>query len=342
MCRERGCGELEGTLAEQLQQVVNFLRAMEMRCVQCQVRLVGTCPQCHLGWCTLCQQAEEKCDVYSAPMPPVTNFGAANEEYHTQGLKDKRMKGAEVIASVNMHQLGENFVERECDVRRRTTVNGQAAAPGESLEFLAQIRGWQSEARKQRRDQLLQLKPIGLRAALTCAAGTDIFFIPLAHFAKVTPEHGDEGWWYQVQSVIWCRECQRCGGRQEQAGFELKEWHKDQPAMCARCSPGRRDEHRGARNERRANGMGRVSTTKRGCPEQPMGEGSSLGIHCLSLTWTRRRGLNGVRACTGCVCLQHPLSMLDESTTSVGAKWCIPYRKSRHFSTLNQTMYDVG
>ena len=67
---------------------------------------------------------------------------AANEEYHTPGLKDKRMKGAEAIASVNMHQLGENFVEYVCDVRRRITVNDQAAAPGESLEFLAQIRRW--------------------------------------------------------------------------------------------------------------------------------------------------------------------------------------------------------
>jgi len=69
------------------------------------------------------------------------------------------------------------------DVRTRATVNGKAAAPGELLEFLAQIRGWQSEARKQRRDQLLQL----------------------IHFARETPELDDEGWRYQVRSVIWCR-----------------------------------------------------------------------------------------------------------------------------------------
>ena len=30
---ERGCSELEGTLTAQLQQVVNYLRAMEIRCV---------------------------------------------------------------------------------------------------------------------------------------------------------------------------------------------------------------------------------------------------------------------------------------------------------------------
>jgi hypothetical protein len=62
-----------------------------------------------------------------------------------------------------MHQLGVNFVERVLDVRRRHTDDGKAAAPGESLEFLAQIRGWQSEERKKRKAQLLQLNDIGLR-----------------------------------------------------------------------------------------------------------------------------------------------------------------------------------
>jgi hypothetical protein len=53
-----------------------------------------------------------------------------------------------------MHRLGESFVEKVSDVRRRATDDGEAISPGESLEFLAHIRGWQSEARKQRRDQL--------------------------------------------------------------------------------------------------------------------------------------------------------------------------------------------
>jgi hypothetical protein len=50
---ERGCSKLEGTLTDQLRQVVNYLRSMEVRCVRYQVRQVGTCRQCHLGWCTL-------------------------------------------------------------------------------------------------------------------------------------------------------------------------------------------------------------------------------------------------------------------------------------------------
>ena len=75
------------------------------------------------------------------------------------------------VVSVNMRRLGESFVEKVSDVR-----------------------GWQSEARKQPRDKLLQLdSDIGLRVALTGAAGADIFFIPEIHFAGETPELDDEG-----------------------------------------------------------------------------------------------------------------------------------------------------
>jgi hypothetical protein len=42
-----------------------------------------------------------------------------------------RKKGVEAIRSVNMHQLGVNFVERVLDVRRRHTDDGKAAVPGE-------------------------------------------------------------------------------------------------------------------------------------------------------------------------------------------------------------------
>jgi hypothetical protein len=65
---ERGCSKLEGTLTDQLQLVVTYLRVMEIRCVRCQVRQAGTCRQCHLGWCTLCQQEKEECDVCSVPI----------------------------------------------------------------------------------------------------------------------------------------------------------------------------------------------------------------------------------------------------------------------------------
>ena len=135
---ERGCSKLQGTLTGQLQQVVNYLRAMEVRCVRCQVRQAGTCRQCHLGWCTLCQQEKGECDVCSVSITLTTNPGAEGEKSYTQRSQAKGMKGAEGV-SVNMHRLGESFVEKVSDVRRRATVDGKAAAPGESMKFLAHI-----------------------------------------------------------------------------------------------------------------------------------------------------------------------------------------------------------
>jgi hypothetical protein len=151
--------------------VVNYLRTMEIRCVRCQVRQAGTCRKCQLGWCTLCQQDKEECDVCSAPLTLTTDPRGGSAKSYAQRSQAKGTRGA-VVTSVYMHKLGESFVEKVSDVRRRATVDGKAAAPGESLEFLAHIRGWQSKARRQRRDQLLQLGSIGLRVALegTCSS----------------------------------------------------------------------------------------------------------------------------------------------------------------------------
>jgi len=86
---ERGRSKLEGTLTDQLQQVVNYLRAMEIRCARCQVRQAGTCRQCHLGWCTLCQQEKGECDVCSVPITLTTNPGAGGAKSYAQRSQAK-------------------------------------------------------------------------------------------------------------------------------------------------------------------------------------------------------------------------------------------------------------
>jgi hypothetical protein len=65
---EKGCGKLAGTPADQFHLVVTYLRVMETRYVRCQVRQAGSCRQCHLEWCTHCQQEREECDVCSVPI----------------------------------------------------------------------------------------------------------------------------------------------------------------------------------------------------------------------------------------------------------------------------------
>ena len=191
-------------------------------------------------------------------------------------------KGAEVV-SVNMHRLGESFVEKVSDVRRRATVDGKAAVPGESLEFLAHIRGWQSEARKQRRDQLLHLNDTGLRVSLTRAAGADIFFIPEVHLARETPELDDEGWRYQVRSVIWCRECRygRSSGaesvenvefaRSKRSSNKMKGTKSSLPYAFGVSLERTRKGLPQVGKEKRANGSKTPPIPRRGDPEQPMG-----------------------------------------------------------------------
>jgi hypothetical protein len=178
---ERGCGELEGTLTDQRQLVVSYMRAMEVGCAKCQVRYMGRCQQCQLKWCTLCQQDKEECDVCGVPLTFTADLGASGAKASTQRPAN-RLRDAEVTI-VNMHRLGESFVEKVIDVRSRVTTDGKAAAPGESLEFMALIQGWQSEARRERREQLLRLNDIGLKVALEHAKVKDVFFIPEVHFA---------------------------------------------------------------------------------------------------------------------------------------------------------------
>jgi len=149
------------------------------------------------------------------PLTLTAGLGVSRSKVSTERPRAKWLRDAEVT-SVNMYRLGESFVEKVSDVRRRVTVDGKARAPGESLEFLALIQGWQSEVRGKRREQLLRLNDIGLRVALENATEKDIFFIPEVHFAGEKPMLADDdGWWYQVRSVIWCRACRKCRVRKE-------------------------------------------------------------------------------------------------------------------------------
>jgi hypothetical protein len=249
----------------------------------------------------------------------------------------------EAIRSVNMHQLGVNFVERVLDVRRRHTDGGKAAAPGESLEFIAQIRGLQSEERKKRKAQLLQLNDIGLRVALGHAIRTDVFFIPKAHFAKETPEQGDEGWWYQVRSVIRCRECRQCNVRKESAGFLLNEWRKKQPATCAQCVLEQHVGQASVRASRRAStGKQHVNNRQARRPRAAHKRRLDAGDTASESNEGAAEGADWDECYGVKMSPANPRYVGRGDSTCVGGRWCIPYLRSKYFFVLNQTMRSVG
>jgi hypothetical protein len=70
---------------------------------------------------TRCQQAEEQYEVCDVSTKSTPNLGGSDEEHSPLALDGKRSKGVEAIRSVNMPQLGVNFVECVLDVRRRYT-----------------------------------------------------------------------------------------------------------------------------------------------------------------------------------------------------------------------------
>ena len=85
----------------------------------------------------------------------------STEETRLGWTEEPHLRGVLVVGlrrSANaLGALWESFVEKVSYVRRRVTVDGKAAAPGESLEFLTLIQGWQSEVREKRLEQLLLL-----------------------------------------------------------------------------------------------------------------------------------------------------------------------------------------
>ena len=67
------------------------------------------------------QQEKGECVVCSVPIRLITNPGAGGAKSYAQRSQAKGMKGDEVVR-VNMHRLGESFVEKVSDDRRQATV----------------------------------------------------------------------------------------------------------------------------------------------------------------------------------------------------------------------------
>jgi hypothetical protein len=164
--------------------------------------------------------------------------------------------------------------------------------------------------------------------ALEKAAGEDIFFIPEVHFATETPElDDDEGWCYRVRSIIWFRECRKCGVCKERGGFTPQEWNKKQPVICARCDT-RKGVTRASSGKTR-NVRKRVKNSPNLQARRPRAVHGKEGAARDVTSESEEDETEGVK------CGARKYGVSHEATTRVEGRWCTPYRRSRKSSILN-------
>ena len=278
-------GSMLATTAE----IVKFIRARESACSKCQTRLTAECRECEVQWCKRCTAQRRTCEICEAPVASGDSLEEAEqqvEDTKSQGGRKlrKMMKGT---GTVNMHVLGERFVESVSDVRATPADQQSTEDPGAGLQFLAQIRGWQSGLALARKKQLLERNDIGLAAALEWAAGTDIFFIPKGHFPGYTPDDDAEGWWYSVKGKERCRKCFQCHRRAAHHDFSRREWVKKSPATCVLCTSGRGEKRAREGGLKRAPTENKISRNRVAVGRQG-GRGNATGTREVSSTRPKR------------------------------------------------------
>ena len=152
-------------LERQRRAIIGILRCMNVRCKNCLTALERTCPTCHLRRCTMCSQSKRMCWICADP-------GYADNPVEQTRNNQNVQRSQSRHQVVNIHKLGNWFVEEVEDVRRLG--NESSTGPGEHLQFLAQVRGWQPASRARRWEALKAMGDVGLRTALLHAATPDI------------------------------------------------------------------------------------------------------------------------------------------------------------------------
>ena len=252
------CSELEGTLAEQLPTVVNFLqeinthtqkwRSDDFRGAKWDV---GTWRQCHIGRYTQCQRAVEKCEECISPIKSTANPGHVDEGHFAAMSNGKKKKCVETIRSVKpigCKLRGERARRPETKHKRRQNSCPRRIAEIPSTNSGLAIGGSEEEKSTTATAKRHWSTIVGANSR------NRRFPHPEGTLPQETPKQGElEGWWYPVWSVILCRECWRCDVRKESTGFPPKEWKKKQPATCVQCVLGQHAGQASASASRRAN-----------------------------------------------------------------------------------------
>ena len=102
--------------------------------------------------------------------------------------------------------LGEQWIEEVTDVEVVQT-SQEEHLEGEHLKFKAHIRGWKTEIRKERCQQLLGKNNYNLRRALLRPLWKDVLLIPQAWYPEHKPRYETQGWWYVQAGEILGQEC---------------------------------------------------------------------------------------------------------------------------------------
>ena len=250
------------TMSDLTQMATAFVARREEVCPECQVRMTAECRGCDMKWCKRCSAPEHGCGVCDKDGNAEEVAGRERSEaemrqgHLSEGRRAETTRGRRIV---NMHQLGSRFVKEVTDVRRGPSTGDETGGPGEELQFLATIRGWEEGEPAQRKEALMQMGTVGLQVALQRAAGSDIFLIPQQHFPQETPEDHEGGWWYCVKGVARCRKCASCEIPKEQQAYEGTEWRKKRPAKCMQCD----EKHQEARMPTQGGGQRKVTTPKR-------------------------------------------------------------------------------
>ena len=108
-----------------------------------------------MRWCDRCIDRKHQCGVCG------TERGAKKREERKR-RQDEIGCGREEVSGkrgkrkthgrkgINIHRLGEAFVEEETDMKRVRKGESGETEVGEGLEFLAEVRGWSEEEHSER------------------------------------------------------------------------------------------------------------------------------------------------------------------------------------------------
>ncbi len=201
-----------------IQAMESWVRMHNARCKRHLSKLGYRCPKCQHGMCTVCIEVEGRtqCPLCMEPFPRVPH-----------GHPQQAHSRAYTTQCLNIHALGEQWIEDVTDVKVVQT-SQEECHEGEHLKFRARVRGWKTEIRKERCQQLLDkslLRPLW----------KDVLLIPQAWYPEHKPRYETQGWWYVPAEEILGRECKSCRAFHELAEYAGTKRRKESRGQCRSC-----------------------------------------------------------------------------------------------------------